>query len=134
MSARKPNTGDAAVASDHLPVETIMDLIMPQTGAGEGASAAGALSLKRVLTIKNHGSGIVMEYAINAMDSRGRQAPMLCVYDCSGRVLFIARPASLFGRIFWDRRGPEGNRAPAGLYIAKLSNGGDATVTSAVLR
>jgi hypothetical protein len=41
ISARKPNTGEAAIASDHLPVETIMELIIPQTGIeNNGLSAA----------------------------------------------------------------------------------------------
>jgi len=65
ISARKPNTGDAAIASDHLPVETIMELIVPQTGIkNNGFSAVPLQPLSTAIKAVAYRGGISVSYLL----------------------------------------------------------------------
>ena len=64
ISARKPNTGEAAIASDHLPVETIMELIVPQTGIK--SDGFGAAPLHTAIQARACNGKISVSYLLEA--------------------------------------------------------------------
>lgn len=94
VSARKPNTGDAAIASDHLPVETVMELIIPQ--ANNGFIAGLSQPLHTAMRVFACRGGMSVSYLPEADDPaakvglftiRGRC--LKSVYMSGSRTLFI---------------------------------------------
>jgi hypothetical protein len=110
-----------------IPVNLQKRLVI-RLAQGDGVEQSGAGAAPGLLlSVRQTAGG--MEFIIGGWRA---DAMVLQVFDLRGR-LIRAWDNAASGRIFWSGAGKDGGRAPAGVYIARLTAGSAARATPFVM-